>query len=95
MNRNILKIKESVSSGIPCTFRLLVRLFVAFLIGHDNGDKQRPTKRGEAQGMLDETGPLKGQGHVTVKKSVISIIYIVPHTWPLCAAHILVDGVNP
>ena len=27
--------------------------------------------------------------------SIISIIYIVAHTWPLCAAHILVDGVNP
>ena len=38
---------------------------------------------------------LKGQGHVTVNKPVISIIYIVVHTWPLCSAQILVDGVNP
>ena len=38
---------------------------------------------------------LKGQGHVTVNKPVISIIYIVAHTWPLCSVQILVDGVNP
>ena len=38
---------------------------------------------------------LKGQGHVTVNQPIISIIYIVAHTWPLCSAHILVDGVNP
>ena len=25
---------------------------------------------------------------------VISIVYIVTHTWPLCSAQILVDGVN-
>ena len=37
----------------------------------------------------------KGQGHVTVNKPVISIIYIVARTWPLCSAQILVDGVNP
>ena len=37
---------------------------------------------------------LKAQGHVTVNKLVISIIYIVAHTWPLCSAQILVDGVN-
>ena len=38
---------------------------------------------------------LKAQGHVTVNKPVISMIYIVSHTWPLCSAQILVDGVNP
>ena len=38
---------------------------------------------------------LKGQCHVTVNKPVISMIYIVSHTWPLCSAQILVDGVNP
>ena len=38
---------------------------------------------------------LKGQLHVTVNKPVISIICIVAHTWPLCSAQILVDGVNP
>ena len=38
---------------------------------------------------------LKALGHVTVNKPVISIIYIVVHTWPLCSAQILVDGVNP
>ena len=38
---------------------------------------------------------LKAQGHVTVNKHVISIIYIVVHAWPLCSAQILVDGVNP
>ena len=38
---------------------------------------------------------LKGTGHVTVNKPVISIIYIVAHAWPLCSAQILVDGVNP
>ena len=35
---------------------------------------------------------LKGQGHVTVNKCVISIIYIAAHTWPLSSAQILVDG---
>ena len=38
---------------------------------------------------------LKGQGHVTVNNPVISMIYIVAHTWPLCSSQILVDGVNP
>ena len=38
---------------------------------------------------------LKAQGHVTVNKPVISMIYIVGHTWPLCSAQILVDGENP
>ena len=38
---------------------------------------------------------LKAQGDVTVNKPVISIIYIVVLTWPLCSAQILVDGVNP
>ena len=38
---------------------------------------------------------LKVQGHITVNKPVISIIYIVAHTWQLCSAQILVDGVNP
>ena len=37
----------------------------------------------------------KGQGHVAVNKPVISIIYTVAHTWQLCSAQILVDGVNP
>ena len=38
---------------------------------------------------------IKGQDHVTVSEPVISIIYIFAHTWPLCSAQILVDGVNP
>ena len=38
---------------------------------------------------------LKALGHVTVNKPVISIVYIVVHTQPLCSAQILVDGVNP
>ena len=38
---------------------------------------------------------LKGQGHVTVNKLVISRIYIVSHTWAFCSVQILVDGVNP
>ena len=37
---------------------------------------------------------LKGQGQVTVNKPVISRIYIVAHTWPLCSVQILVDEVN-
>ena len=31
---------------------------VAIFMGHENGDKQRPTKRRHVQGMLDETEPL-------------------------------------
>ena len=38
---------------------------------------------------------LKGQVHVTVNKHVISVIYIVAHTCPLCSAQVLVDGENP
>ena len=38
---------------------------------------------------------LKGQGHVTVNKFVICLMYIVAHMWPLCSAQIFVDGVNP
>ena len=38
---------------------------------------------------------LKGQGHVSVNKPAISMIYIVAHTWPLCSAQTLVDGLNP
>ena len=34
---------------------------------------------------------LKGEGHVTVNKPVISVIYIVA---PFCSAQILVDGVK-
>ena len=38
---------------------------------------------------------LKEQGHVTVNKPVISLIYIfAAYTWPLCSAQILVDGAN-
>ena len=37
----------------------------------------------------------KGQGHVTVNKPIMSRIYIVANTWPLCSVQILVDGVNP
>ena len=36
---------------------------------------------------------LKGQGHVTVNKPVISIRYIVAHSWPLSSPQILEDGV--
>ena len=38
---------------------------------------------------------LKGQGHVTVKTLVISIIYVVAHTLPLRSVQILAEGVNP
>ena len=40
--------------------------------------------------------PLKGQqGQVAVNKPVISRIYIVAYTWPLCSAQIFVDELNP
>ena len=45
--------------------------------------------------IILDTFFLKGQRHVTVNKPVISMIYIITHTWPLCSAQILVDGVNP
>ena len=34
---------------------------------------------------------LKVQGDVTINKPVISIIYIVSHTWPLCSARIFTE----
>ena len=43
----------------------------------------------------DERALLNGQGNETVNKPVITIIYIVVHTWLLSSAQILVDGVNP
>ena len=33
-------------------------IVVAIFMNHENGDKQRPTKRRHVQGMLDETDPL-------------------------------------
>lgn len=38
---------------------------------------------------------LKGPDHVTINKPVMSIIYIVSHTYQLCSAQSLMDGVNP
>ena len=38
---------------------------------------------------------IKGPGHVTVNKPIISRIYIGSYMWPLCSAQILVDEVNP
>ena len=35
--------------------------------------------------------PLKGKGPATVNKPVVSIIYIVAQTRPLCSAQISVD----
>ena len=68
---------------------------VSTFMAYENYDRQRPTKRQHVQGMLDETDPLKGLGHVTVNKPVFSKIYIVAHTCPLCSARVLVDGMNP
>ena len=51
--------------------------------------------QGLSSTQQNESKLLKGQGHVTVNKPVISIIYIVAHTWPLCPTQILVAGVNP
>ena len=48
----------------------------------------------KAPKYLSVSNCLKGQSHVTVNKPVISGIYIVGHTLPLCSAQILVDGVN-
>ena len=36
---------------------------------------------------------LKGLDHVAVNKLVISIIFIVAHTWSMCSAQILVNVV--
>ena len=44
---------------------------------------------------LDISALLKGLGHITVNKPVISRMYIVAHTWPLCYAQSFVDGVHP
>ena len=48
--------------------------------------------------MKNAPGPnrVKGAGSRNRKQSCyISIIYVFVHTWPLCSAQILVDGVNP
>ena len=51
------QLKGSVSSSMPCTCRLLDCLCSCHFMAHENGDKQRPTKRRHVQGMLDETDP--------------------------------------
>ena len=38
---------------------------------------------------------IKGAGSRNRKQTCYLYIYIVSHTWPLCSAQILVDGVNP
>ena len=38
---------------------------------------------------------LKGLGHGTINKPVISTFYIVSFECPVCSAQILVDGLNP
>ena len=48
----------------------------------------------QGEGFVRE-GDLKGQGHVTINKPVISIISIVAYTWPSCSEQILADRVNP
>ena len=42
---------------------------VAIFMGHENGGKQKPTKRRHVQGMLDETDPLmyKSKAKIDVK----------------------------
>ena len=40
---------------------------VAIFMAHENGDKQRPTKRRQVQGMLDETDPSNGAITVPLK----------------------------
>ena len=42
----------------------------------------------------DAMHSLKGQGHVTINKPVISIIYFVVQMWPLCSVQISEVGVN-
>ena len=42
----------------------------------------------------NRVGMIKEAGSCNVNKPVIFIIYIAAHTWPLCSAQILVDGVN-
>ena len=54
---------------------------------------QTPGMRADSTGS--QKIELKGQGHVTVNKPVVSIICIVSHTWPLRSAQILMDEVNP
>ena len=53
------------------------------------------TSGGRSLGVRIAYSLLKGKGNVTVTKPVISRIYIVAHTWPLCYAKTSVDGVNP
>ena len=38
-------------------------------MAHENGDKQRPTKRRHVQGMLDETDPLNTRSTASFIKS--------------------------
>ena len=38
----------------------------AIFLAHENGDKQRPTKRRHVQGMLDETDPLSTPWYAVV-----------------------------
>ena len=46
---------------MPYTVISWFAFVVAIFMAHENGDKQRPTKRLHVQGMLDETDPLNNE----------------------------------
>ena len=77
-----------------CEFSLKVDLLQVSLAEKTGEGKKVPSPIFAARETCSKS-ILKAQGHVTVNKPVISIIYIVSHTWPLCSVQILVDGVNP
>ena len=48
----------------------------AIFMGHENGSKQRPTKRRRLQGMLDETDPLSYSYKFSCSKKEVMIFKI-------------------
>ena len=60
-NGDIIKLQLKGLFHPACLARVVswFAFVVAIFMAHENGDKQRPTKRRHVQGMLDETDPLK------------------------------------
>ena len=63
-------------------------------MGHENGDKQRPTKRRHVQGMLDETDPVRPKEQNTKCYRILGFVAgsfgdsklrVLAHAWAVSA----------
>ena len=59
ISRSACSLKGPFHPAFFAHFVSWLAFVVANFMAHENGDKQRPTKRQHVQRMLDETDPLK------------------------------------